>query len=257
MLDSTQAPYYHLLADVFLDYYQSRNALNTMKVAAAKFPERIPTLLKLAEYHMILKQYSQSLFTVDKVLRIDDQNAEAYFMMGMNFREQLDSAKAINSFQTAVEMDPDLIDGWMVLGDLFFAKKNKIAERYYNTAVAIDPLNPATKMARGYYRHQTGNLKGAEEDYMEVTSKDQQNAAAFLNLGLLNTERDSLDKAYQNFDFAVKANPMYAQAYFYRGYISELKGQKSAAVKDYKQAITFNADYSAAIDRLAKLQIQQ
>jgi len=41
--DSTNVTYLHLLADAYLDYYQSYNAISTMKKAATLYPERIPT----------------------------------------------------------------------------------------------------------------------------------------------------------------------------------------------------------------------
>ena len=56
-LDSTKAEYYHVLADMYMDYYKSRLALNTMKRAGETFPQRIPTLLKLSEFQLILERH--------------------------------------------------------------------------------------------------------------------------------------------------------------------------------------------------------
>ncbi|NNE30428.1 MAG: tetratricopeptide repeat protein, partial [Saprospiraceae bacterium] len=129
--DSNNTSYFHLLADVYLDNYNSRMAINTMHNAVQRFPERIPTLLKLSEFQLILKQYEESMKTADEVLKIDPQEAEGYMMLGMNFRELGDTARAINSFQSATEINADLIDAWILLGNLFAEKGNPIAERYF------------------------------------------------------------------------------------------------------------------------------
>jgi len=106
-LDSLNGPYYHYLSDLYLDYYKSRQALKTIEKAVSLLPRDIPTLLKKAEVQFLLKMNQPSLLTLDQILRIDPQNAEAYFFSGLNFREIGDFNKAISLFQSAVDVDPD------------------------------------------------------------------------------------------------------------------------------------------------------
>ena len=73
--------------------------------------------------------------TIDNILKLDPQNAEAYFMFGMNFKEQEDLERSINSFQTAVEFDPDLVDAWINLGALHAQLGNEIAIKYFDNAI--------------------------------------------------------------------------------------------------------------------------
>lgn len=106
--DSINTAYLHQLADVYLDYNQSRLALTTMEYAAAAYPERIPTLLKLCEFQYLLQFYEQALTTAGKVRGLDPQNSEAYFMAGRIFFEQGEDDRAIENFQKAVDIDPIL-----------------------------------------------------------------------------------------------------------------------------------------------------
>ena len=73
-IDSVNVDYHHLLADVFLDYYKSRQALQTLERAAVLYPKRIPTLLKLSEFQVILRQNDEAFTTIDQILKIDPQN---------------------------------------------------------------------------------------------------------------------------------------------------------------------------------------
>lgn len=252
-IDSSKVEYYHLLADAYLDYFKSFKALKTMEAAVAKFPRRIPTLLKLSEFQMILQMHKESMKTIDQVLRIDPQNAEAYFMFGMNFKEMGDTTRAINSFQSAVENDPDLIDGWINLGQLHSALGNPIAARYFETATRIDPKNIEALHARGYYQQSTGDLKGSLATFRKITRIDPKYAEGYFNAGLLLMDMDSVSTAYEQFDQAVGASPVHIQAYFYRGVAAEILGKKQQAKADYEQALKLAPDYQKAKEGLERV----
>ncbi len=253
-LDSTQVSYRHLLADIYLDYYRSREALETLESAARDFPERIPTLLKLSEFQLILKQHEASMRTLDRILQIDPQEPEAFFMFGMNFKETGDTARAINSFQEAVELDAGLIDGWINLGQLQAAVGNSIAERYFNTALEIDPRYIPAIHAKADYLRDQERLTEAIELYKSISLIDTQYEEAYFNSGLLLMELDSFEQAYRQFDLALQVAPAHVRAYYFRGLASELSGRTDRARADYEQALRFAPDYEEAREGLRRLQ---
>lgn len=252
-IDSVNADYHHLLADIFLDYYKSRQALRTMERAAKLFPERIPTLLKLSEFQVILRQNDEAFRTIDQILKLDPQNAEAYFMMGLNFRDVGDDARAINSFQTAVEIDPELTDAWVYLGDLFSKKDNPIALQYYDNAIRLEPENINFLYSKAAYLHSKGELTEAIEMYEDIFKRDPQYADAYYNIGLVYMELDSVAKASNYFDLAIKMDPTYVMAYFYRGLAAEERGELGLAKKNYEQALTLKPDFERASEALARM----
>lgn len=87
-LDSTNLEAHHLLADVYLDDFQSARALTTMQRAGSLYPDSIGTKLKLSEFQLILKQYDQALQTLADIMKIHPGNPEALFMLGMVYRDQ-------------------------------------------------------------------------------------------------------------------------------------------------------------------------
>jgi tetratricopeptide (TPR) repeat protein len=251
--DSTETRYLHLLADVYLDYFKSYQALKVMEKAAQLHPERIPTLLKLSEFQQILKLYEPSMKTLDQILKLDPSNAEAYFMFGMNFKEVGDTARAINSFQTAVENDPDLIDGWINLGHLQSALGNKIAGQYYETATRIDPKNLNALHAKGYYLQSIGELKKSLQVFKKMAKVDPQYTDAYFNAGLLLMDLDSLPAAYEQFNQALQTSPVHIQSFYYRGLCAEMQGQKNQAKKDFEQALRLAPDYQKAKEALIRV----
>ena len=102
-LDSTNLKAHHLLADVYLDSYQSAMALKTMERASALYPDSINTKLKLSEFQLILKQYDSALSTLADIMKIHPGDPEALFMLGMVYKDQGKTDLAIGAFQSAVE----------------------------------------------------------------------------------------------------------------------------------------------------------
>lgn len=253
-LDSLNVDYHHLLADIYLDYFKSRLALKTMERAVALYPERIPTLLKLSEFQHILTQYDASMQTIDKIMKIDPQNAEGYFMFGRNFREMGDTVRAINSFQSAVENDPGLVEAWIYLGQLYEGIGDPLAARYYDNALEVAPDNILGLHAKADYLRNQNDLNGAIELYKKITVLDYHYEPAYYNAGLLYLEMDSIDQAYEQFDLTIKTSPIHIRGYFYRGYCSELKGDIEAARTDYEQALKMKPDYDRAIEGMNRLQ---
>lgn len=254
-LDSTKAEYFHLMADNYLDYRQSMAALRTMELAANKFPKNIPTLLKQAEFQHILKQYEDSFRTIDQILKQDPQNAEAYFMFGMNFKEMGDTIRAINSFQSAVENDPDLVDAWIILGQLYAQRGDALAEKYFNNAIRADSTNKVALHAKAAYLHDLGKLEAALDIYKKIVLMDPKYKDAFFNSGLIYLEMDSLNQAKKQFDILIEVSPTYIVGYYYRGLVSEMQGDMQAAKDDFQQALKFAPNYGEAqlaLDRVAK-----
>lgn len=252
-IDSSDFRIYHLLSDTYLDYYQSQKALNELENAAERFPKNIPTLLKLAELQLILKQYDASFFSIQKALNIDKQNPEVFFMMGMLYREQGDMDRAINSFQTAVELDPEIVDAWVILGDLFAEKDFEIASRYYDNAIRLAPENPQTYHAKAFYLQNKNKIQEAIALYKKINSLDPQYTDAYLNTGILYLEQDSLAKALEHFDILVKIEPQGYLGYYYRGLTKMFGGDIEGASSDFNQSLVFKPDFEKAKQALTEL----
>jgi len=240
--DSLNADYYHLLADGYLDYFRSRDALETMRKVLKIYPTRVPSLLKLAEMEYILKRNDVSIYNCNLILKDNPQNAEAYFMIGLNFRDLNDTEKAINSFQTAIELDPELLDAWVILGDLYSEKKDKRALQYYDSAIMLAPEKPEMKHSKAFHLQNNGDVKGALELYREIIVREPSYSMAYLNSGILYLQIDSLDKAFEQFDILAGREPTNPNAFFYRAQTQYLQGKYEQAKTDLQNTINLNSE---------------
>lgn len=255
-IDSMQPAYYHLLGDALLDYARpgdSKRALDVMELAAQRFPQRYATLLKLTEFQLIVRQHSDALKTLDKILQRDPQNAEAYFMAGRVALDKGDTTNAITSLQKSTRFDASHLDAWMFLGRIFVDRDNPTAIQYFDNVLRLDSTNLEAREYKGIFYKKTGDFEKAFKVYRDIIVRNPDYSNAYFDLGVIYLELDSLNQAYVNFDIATKTDPLFVKAYYYRGLCSEMKGDKEAALADYKQANGMSPDYKEAKDALTRL----
>lgn len=253
-LDSLNIDYHHLLTDIYLDYFRSRLALQTMERAVAIAPDNIESHLKLCEIQLFLKMNQASLASIDKALRIDPQNALAYFFMGKNFEELGDINRAINAFQESSEIDPEMLDTWIKLGQLHASIDGSLAEAFFDNAIEVDSNSTVALSAKAEYLWDQNNPEGALALYKAAVRKDPMDEKSCYNTGLVLLELDSISKAYDHFSMAIENAPLYAAAYYYRGYAAEALGKKEQAKQDYQHTLRLAPNYEQAQDGLARLQ---
>lgn len=245
--------YRHLLADIYLDYYKSRQALETMEACVEKFPKDRLSRLKLAEFQLILKMHESSIATLDQLEIIDPQLADVFFMRGLNLKELGQTDEAITNFQKAVQLDASLVDAWINLGQLFTLKEDPIARKYFDTAIEIAPGSMEPMHAKAFYLQEINELQASVDLFQEMGQLNPQYDDAFYNAGLILLDLDSLQEAYNQFDIAVQTRPMEAKYYYFRGVASELMGQLGKASKDYEQCLIFDSEFASATEGLERL----
>lgn len=240
-LDSINPVFYHFLADCYLDSGNGQSALNTMFSVLSMYPERIPSLLKTAEVQYILEKYDESILTINQALKTDPHNAECFFMLGVNFRALQDIPRAVNSFQTAVEMDSKLTDAWLMLGELMENKNDPKAKKYYESAVLSDPDAPQPKHALAFYLQNHNDIPEALQLYRQIIIDHKDYTDAYLNSGILYMELDSLDSAYEQFNILTGIDPQNALGFYYRGKVQSLRGNIKSAFQDMQTALNLDS----------------
>jgi tetratricopeptide (TPR) repeat protein len=256
-LDSTNLRAHHLLADVYMDSYQSARALQTMQRVVMLYPDSINSKLKLSEFQLILKQYDAALSTIADIMEIRPGDPEALFMLGMIYRDQGKTDLAIGAFQSAVERNPDMSEAWVILGDLMDRTHNPLASQYFDNAVRVAPDNVAAWHAKAYFLQNNDKIDEALEIYKHIHSIDAQYPEAYLNAGILLMVKDSLDAAFREINILSEIDPANPAAWFYKGKIYHLKGQNDQAKAAYEQALRLDPDYGQAKDGLQELQSEK
>ncbi len=255
--DSMQPRYYHLLADVLLDYGRpndSRRAIEVLKLAAQRFPGRIPTLLKLSEFQLIVKKHGDALTTLDQILQRDPQNADAFYMAGRVALDKGDTTSALASLQKSVRFDANNDDAWMFLGRIHSTRNDPVAIQCFDNALRLDSTNLEAREFKGAFYKRRGEFDKAFLIYRDIIVRNPDYPNAYFDMGMMYLEMDSLPKAYSSFDIATKTDPLFVMAYYWRGVVSEKQGNLAAALADYKQANGMSPGYLEAKEAKERLE---
>ena len=255
-IDSTQGKYYLPLADAYFFSRSVGKSRQTLERALANDPSNsIDAVMKLAELHFYVKEYKKSIEYLDRVLMEDRHNPKAYFMKGMNFKEIGDTTKAISSFQTTIEQNPEYYAAYMQLGILFNYKNDPVSVQYYNSALNLNPRSTEALYGRAMFFQENQEYNKAITDYTQILQLEPGNANAHFNLGYIHQVYLKIyDQAIKHYTDAIAVDPQYAEAYYNRGLTYETMGNIAAAAADYKLAIQFRGEYPAAQAGLQRVQ---
>jgi len=101
-LNPQNTTYTITLADIYFSMGHVDNCRKALISAQDNDPANVEPILKLAELDLILKDYEKMNLYLNKVLEIDNSNAQVFYMRGIALKEQGDSLAALRSFQTAI-----------------------------------------------------------------------------------------------------------------------------------------------------------
>lgn len=254
-LDSTNAEYQLRLGEVHYLKLRVDEAVQRFEKALALDPRNTEALLKLAEVQMVLRHYQRAMDLTNDALRIDPYVAHGYYLKGWIHKESGDTAKAISSFHTAVEQDPQEYNAYIQLGLLYATRKDPLALEFYASALELRPRSVEALYNMGMFCQENGRDSMALEAYDRIKTIDPRNALAWYNSGWVRMEHlDDPEQAEQDLTTAIELLPTMGTAYYNRGLVRERQGRLEAAVQDYTQALRISPtmDLAAeALDRLA------
>lgn len=256
-LDSTKQDYYLLLGDFAFRGLQVKESVEAFRKCIALDPTNKEANLKFAELNLYLKAYPDALKYANDALKLDERQAKPYFIKGFVYKEMKDTARAISSFQTVVEIDPEHYESYLELGRIFAERGNPIAVQYYDNALRVRPGSTEALYNRGLFLQESGRLEQAEQDYTTLLKIDKQYADAYFNLGYIALiYRNEAEKSIGLFTDAIRINPDYVEAYYNRGMAFKLTGNPEAAKKDFFKALSIYPAYQLAQDRLKEMGVK-
>lgn len=224
--------------------------------------------LMLGKIYLGIPNFDGAIAELDSALMIDKFYADSYFYKGMTFARAGDTLRAVSSFQTAVQQDPDMYKAYLELAMLYEKNESedrKLALEYYDNALAIAPESIEALLAKGKFCQDNGMIPEAFISYSKIIDIDNTFEVAFHNRGYLNIllyedggsadYNDSIMLAGVNdFSNAIKLNSNYVQAYHNRGLCFETLGDVVAAKLDYATALKIDQTFVPSQQGLDRLQ---
>ncbi|MDD5571944.1 MAG: tetratricopeptide repeat protein [Bacteroidales bacterium] len=254
-VDTNKAAYFYTLSDIYFMIGQAKASKSALKKCISLDPKNTDAILKLAELHFYFKEYPEAIECTSKALKVNKFLAKAYFIKGMIYKENGDTATSVKCFQIATEMDPKYFKAYEELGLLFFKKKNKLALDYFENALKINPKSIDIYYDVAMFYQETKNYKKALETYFSLLQLNPKYKYAYYNIGYINLliYKDYIE-AIKQFTKAIQTDSAYAEAYYMRGLSYEESGDKKNAYMNYQKANILKTNFEEAIEGINRIE---
>jgi len=198
--------------------------------------------------------YDRAIADFSQSMNLDHDIASSAYRRGLAYQQRKkpnDLQRAIDDFTLATRRDSSIVGAWYQRGMLYFQldrqqeairnfgivldlQPTHVEATFYRArswrktgetdkalhdmtiAIKLDPKNPTYLKERATLRTETGDFPGAIEDWESVTEL-QQDAEAFIQLGLLQIKTGAPEKAIRSFSSAIAHDPNNSLAYAQRG----------------------------------------
>lgn len=261
-IDSTKLNVRNLYADILVSQLDLENGKYHYEYVLSKDSVNVEALMGLGKLYALLDNNAQAVYYLGLLLQQNPYYAEAYFMKGMIYRSDFYKTgrkeswdRAMSSYQTAVEQDPNYYSAYIEMGVMHDQIDDDVAIQYYNSALDIYPESIEAWYNIGMFHQKRGHIDDALLAYRTINRIDSTYADAYYNEGyvhMLMTEE--VDSAIYYFEKAVIKDPEYFQAYNNLGLCYEKQNRLDQAKKYYQKAIQINPEYQLAKDNLNALQ---
>lgn len=161
----------------------------------------------------------------EQLAKRSPNNYYALLLLGSAYRAK-DEVKALESYQRAVEINPNLSDAYVGLAATYWVSgKIDDAIKYFKKAIEINP-------------------------------KD---VAAYFNLGILYENIEQIDEAIALYEKTIEIDPNFTDVYVTLGDLYSEKGEKDKAIKTYERVIELDPEgvlgtyAKGAIERIKEL----
>ena len=162
--------------------------------------------------------------------------------------------RAISSYQTAIEQDPDFYAAYIELGVMYDERDMTLALDYFNSALDIEPRSIEALYNKGMYFQKRNDFDNALRNYRKISRIDSTWADPYYNQGYIYLVKlQNLDSAINYLTLAINYDGNYYQAHNNLGLAYELAGEIDSARLHYKEALNIKPDFQLAEDNLKLL----
>lgn len=197
------------------------------------------------DFSLAQEHYSQAI-------TLKPGSADAYLGRGKS-RERLTSpAAAIDDYQRALELQPDLFEAKERL--ILVLVDSGSGQKALDQLATMQPheLTPVLLLARGRARLQIESASEAIADFDQVIQLEPKNASALFYRGLTYAKVGRLPDAEQDFTSAITLDPKHASAFWQRSLVREKQGNKELAASDRKKAVDLDPRMGFADSQFGK-----
>ncbi len=197
------------LAEIYRRRGESDKAMELAREALFRDPKTLQAFKTMIQLNVDQKQYAMARLIALRAMRIEENDPEIYYMVGLINLAEKDPIKARVQFKRAIDARADFLPAHYQLVKMAFDQED---------------------------------YGGAETHLRRILQANGNNPEALVDLGVAYKGLGQLDKAMQAYDAAQKVKGDIPELYLNRGIIIGLKGEPEKAIVYFKQYIQLKPD---------------
>lgn len=212
-----------------------------------KQPKNLKALVGLAATYTYQRDFNSSFEQINKALRIDKHYRDGYVLKGTNYTMIGDRDKAISSYKTAIQQDPEFYAAYLLLAQLYQDDNNPQCLEHYKSAAKIKPeLEGQLRFYIAYCEQEYGDIETAKTLYRKMAADTIE---ANVLMGLFHQARikqftdNNLDSAIYLYKSALKTEPRHVESWHNLGMCFDGLGNKTQALKSFAKALEYNPNF--------------
>jgi predicted Zn-dependent protease len=132
-------------------YKEKKGGIKNTEIFLSKIG---PVILENARLDLRIGRFATAQSGVEKYLRLAEDDAAAYFLMGEIFRQRGqdgDAEKALSHYRKAITIDPSYSEPHKAIGLIHFKQGQKaLARRFFESCLLLAPNAPDKAYIQGY-----------------------------------------------------------------------------------------------------------
>ena len=246
--------YYQVLADVFYEKGEFKEARNKYLKALKIDPSYYPSSIGLAEIYWEKGEFEDSKEIYENILKKDDI-AQVNIEMAKYYVYQKDNNKAMEFYNKAINIGNDyeaVREGFIGIGDIYFEKNNlSEAENYFEKAINVDPYYYLSYQKLGKIYFSVKKWENAKKNFLKAIEMFPQNEDVQEHLeevykAISKETQAKYEKIVKN-EKAGKEKGKLIYAYKNLGWIHLGNGNYDGALKSFDQALAVDPNYIEAL----------
>lgn len=192
-------------------------------------------------------EFDEAICYYTKAIEKDFSDANLFIQRGFCKKELGDISGCMDDFDLALKADPLCYIVHVFKADLNSSLKNyEAAIENYNDLLKLKPELTHYYYSRGLLKEKTGDYQGAIIDMLLVNVTMCSDPALLFDRGRMLMMLNEKEAAFNSFDYVIRAEPRYAEAYYYRGLMNRRLNKSQDAYNDYSKVIELNPCFSDA-----------
>ncbi|NQT07283.1 MAG: tetratricopeptide repeat protein, partial [Candidatus Omnitrophica bacterium] len=208
--------------------------------------------------HAEKREFDRAIENFNKAIELDPELTLAYSNRGVAYAGKSEFDNAFKDFNKAIELDPEVVIAYVARGSTYvkIAGFDKAIENF-TKALELDPVFFSVYVDRGKVYVKIGEFDKAIEDFTRAIELNPKLAEAYTNRGYAYMERGELDKAMTDFNKVIELNPSNSMAYNNRGAVYTKQEEYAKAIADFTKALELNPNNEMARDNLRDTYLNQ